>query len=189
MVLLPAALFYAVWRYYVVYSGVAELKPLPFGEWHWAVLPATFAGIAGAVAAKPAYFVAEAVAIGCFPLLLRRQSWSSATRFLGFNAGRSFFLYNGFLIVTYVAHFSPLMSEEAHSYFRYNTHLVAHPHAGAGAGGARARPRPVGRPAGRGVTPARSRSFWGFWRPSPWPKGCASTSRCRSRWSGIWRRS
>ena len=123
MALLPAALLYAVWRYYVGYAGVDELKPLPFGEWHWAVLPATFASIAGAIAQKPAYFVAEAVAIGCFPLLLRRQGWSFATRFLAFNTA-VFVLYNGFLVVTYVAHFSPLMSEEAHSYFRYNTHLA-----------------------------------------------------------------
>jgi hypothetical protein len=123
LVLLPASLLYAAWRYYANRAGVAELKPLPFGEWNWAVLPATFASIAGAVASKPAYFAAEAVAIGCFPLLLRRQGWSFATRFLAFNAA-VYVLYNGFLIVTYVAHFSPSMSEEAHSYFRYNTHLA-----------------------------------------------------------------
>jgi hypothetical protein len=123
MVLLPAALLYAVWRYYASHAGVAELKPLPFGEWNWAVLPATFTGIAGAISSKPAYFIAEAVAVGCFPLLLRRQGWSFATRFLAFNAA-VFVLYSGFLVVTYVAHFSPLMSEEAHSYFRYNTHLA-----------------------------------------------------------------
>ncbi len=123
VVLLPAALLYAVWRYYVLYAGVAELKPLPFGEWHWEVLPATFASIAGVIAGKPAYFVAEAVAIGCVPLLLRRQKWSFASRFLAFNLV-AFILYNGFLIVTYIAHFSTLMSEEAHSYFRYSTHLA-----------------------------------------------------------------
>jgi hypothetical protein len=32
-------------------------------------------------------------------------------------------LYNGFLVVTYIAHFSAEMATEAHSYFRYNTHL------------------------------------------------------------------
>jgi hypothetical protein len=122
-VLLPAALLYAVWRYYAASAGVAELKPLPFGEWNWAILPATFAGIAGAIAGKPTYFAAEAAAIACFPLLLRRQGWSQATRFLAFNAA-AFLLYNVYLVVTYVAHFSPLMSEEAHSYFRYNSHLA-----------------------------------------------------------------
>src|SRR5579864_5619706 len=123
MVLLPAALLYVVLRYYAGYAGVAELRPLPFGEWNWAVLPATFTGIGGAIAQKPTYFVAEALALGCFPLLLRRQGWSFTTRFLAFNAA-VVVLYNGFLVVTYVAHFSPLMSEEAHSYFRYNTHLA-----------------------------------------------------------------
>jgi len=33
-------------------------------------------------------------------------------------------LYNGFLIVTYIGHFPGVMSVEAHSYFRYNTHLA-----------------------------------------------------------------
>jgi hypothetical protein len=122
LVLLPAALLYIVWRYYAEHAGVAELKPLPFGKWNWAVLPDTFIGIGRAIASKPAYFVAEAVAIVCFPVLLRCQGWSPATRFLAFNAA-VFVFYNAFLVVTYVAHFSPLMSEEAHSYFRYNTHL------------------------------------------------------------------
>ena len=122
LALLPAALLYVVWRYYVEHAGVAELKPLPFGEWNWVVLPDTIVSIGRAIASKPAYFVAEAAAIACFPVLLRRQGWSPATRFLAFNAA-VFVFYNAFLIVTYIAHFSPLMSEEAHSYFRYNTHL------------------------------------------------------------------
>jgi hypothetical protein len=122
LVLLPAVLLYLVWRYYVLYAGVDELKPLPVGEWNWTVLPATLAGIAGAIAGKPTYFITEATALLAFPLLLRRQGWSYATRFLAFNAA-AFVLYNGFLVMTYVAHFSPVMSEAAHSYFRYNTHL------------------------------------------------------------------
>jgi hypothetical protein len=120
--LIPAALIYAVWRFYVAHAGVAELEPLPLNQWNWALLPETFRGIAGAVAEKPIYFTAEIISFVCLPVMLRQRGWSRATRFLAFNAA-AFFLYNGFLVATYVAHFSVEMASEAHSYFRYNTHL------------------------------------------------------------------
>jgi hypothetical protein len=122
LVLLPAALLYAAWRYHVAHAGVAELEPLPVGQWNWAMIPAILRGIAGAVNGKPVYFVCVAVAFLSFPLLLRRGGWSPAGRFTGFFAA-TFLFYNAFLLVTYIAHFSPEMSAEAHSYFRYNTHL------------------------------------------------------------------
>ena len=122
LVLVPAALIYAVWRYFAAHAGVAELEPLPFDQWNWAGLPATFAGIAGSIAEKPVYFAAEIMSFLCLAALARRQGWTQATRFLAFNAA-AFVLYNCFLMVTYVAHFSPEMAAEAHSYFRYNTHL------------------------------------------------------------------
>jgi len=122
LLLLPAALLYLVWRYYAAHAGVSELEPLPFNQWNWATLPATFVGIIGSIAEKPVYFIAELVSFGCLAVLMRRQGWSQATRFLAFNAA-AFVLYNGFLIVTYIAHFSAEMAAEAHSYFRYNTHL------------------------------------------------------------------
>jgi hypothetical protein len=120
--LAPAGLLYAVWRYYAAHAGVAELEPLPLSAWNWELLPQTFRGIAGAIAEKPLFFAAEIVSFGCLALMLRRRGWSRATRFLAFNAA-AFTLYNGFLVVTYVAHFSAEMATEAHSYFRYNTHL------------------------------------------------------------------
>ncbi|MFZ2007508.1 MAG: hypothetical protein WAV02_20655 [Stellaceae bacterium] len=122
LALIPAALIYAVWRFYAAHAGVAELEPLPLSQWNWALLPETLRGIADATAAKPIYFAGELVSFGCLAVMLRRRGWSRATRFLAFNAA-TFFLYNGFLVVTYVAHFSAEMATEAHSYFRYNTHL------------------------------------------------------------------
>jgi hypothetical protein len=122
LVLLPAALLYLVWRYHVAHAGVAELRPLPFNQWNWALLPVTFVGIVGSIAEKPVYFAAEIASFIYLGVLLRRQGWSQATRFLAFNAA-AFGFYNCFLIVTYIAHFSTEMAAEAHSYFRYNTHL------------------------------------------------------------------
>ncbi|MBV8775740.1 MAG: hypothetical protein JO258_00950 [Alphaproteobacteria bacterium] len=122
LVLLPAAALYLAWRYFVAGAGVAGLEPLPFGQWNWAVLPETVRSIGGAIAEKPVFFAAVAAALVCLPVLLRRHGWSPATRMLAFFAAL-FVLYNLFLMVTYIAHFSPEMSAEAHSYFRYNTHL------------------------------------------------------------------
>lgn len=120
--LIPAAVIYAGWRFYAAHAGVAELEPLPLNQWNWALLPETFRGIAVAAAEKPIYFAAELLAFGCLAVMLHKRGWSRATRFLAFNAA-AFFLYNGFLVVTYLAHFSAEMATEAHSYFRYNTHL------------------------------------------------------------------
>lgn len=122
LALAPAALLYAAWRYYAAHSGMAELEPLPLRAWNWSLLPETLVGIARAIAEKPVYFAAEAASFGALAVLLRRDGWSQATRFLAFNAA-AFLFYNGFILVTYIAHFSPEMSAEAHSYFRYNTHL------------------------------------------------------------------
>jgi len=55
-------------------------------------------------------------------LMLRRQGWTPTTRLLAFHAA-AFGLYNGFLLLTYIAAFPGEMSGAAHSYFRYSTHL------------------------------------------------------------------
>jgi hypothetical protein len=122
LALVPATLLYLVWRYHVAHAGVAELTPLPWADWNWHGIPTMLAGIARAVAEKPVYFVCVGAALVGFPVLLRRQGWTLATRLLAFHAA-SFALYNGFILLTYIAHFSDEMSAEAHSYFRYNTHL------------------------------------------------------------------
>jgi hypothetical protein len=54
--------------------------------------------------------------------MLRRYGWTPTTRLLALNAA-VFVLYNAYLLAAYVAHFPAQMSAEAHSYFRYNTHL------------------------------------------------------------------
>jgi hypothetical protein len=119
----PAAIVYGLWRYYVAYAGVAELTPLPLAEWNWSVLPAMLASAGRIIAEKAVYFGCVALAIVSLPLLLRRSGWTWTTRFLAFHAA-AFVLYNFYVMAAYIAHFSPEMSAEAHSYFRYNTHLA-----------------------------------------------------------------
>ncbi len=79
LVLIPAALIYGVWRYFVAHAGVAELQPLPFSQWNWSLLPATVRGIAGSIAEKPVYFAAEIISFLCLGMLLRRRGWSQTT--------------------------------------------------------------------------------------------------------------
>jgi hypothetical protein len=119
---LPALFLYAIWRHHVANAGVAELTPLPFAEWHWASLSATISSAITVAVGKPVYFGCFAGSILCLPVLLRRQGWTPTTRLLMLNAVL-FVLYNIFLTLTYIAAFPTEMSVEAHSYFRYNTHL------------------------------------------------------------------
>lgn len=122
LALIPAALLYLVWRWHVGNAGVAELTPLPWREWHWATVPAILAAIGRAIAEKPVYFGCVAATLAALPVMLRRFGWSATTRLLALHAA-ALVLYNGFLLLTYIAHFSDAMSAEAHSYFRYSTHL------------------------------------------------------------------
>src|SRR5207237_2064732 len=120
---LPALLLYGVWRYYVAHAGVAELTPLPMAEWNWSTLPATFRSIGKIITEKPVYFGCVVLAFASLPPLLRRQGWTATTRLLAFHAA-VFVLYNFYLMAAYIAHFPGEMSAEAHSFFRYNTHLA-----------------------------------------------------------------
>jgi hypothetical protein len=122
LVTLPAIFLYAIWRYYVAHAGVDELKPLPFAEWNWAHLSTTTASALEVISGKPFYFGCVAAAMLLVPLLLSRDGWTPTTRLLTFN-GSLFALYNLFIFATYIAAFPSEMSIEAHSYFRYNTHL------------------------------------------------------------------
>jgi hypothetical protein len=121
---LPALLLYAVWRLYVLREFPdGELKPLPFAEWQWANLPAIFGSMLKTVAEKPLLYACVLAVLALLAYRLRRRQGGPVTRVLGIAAG-VFVLYNGFLVLTYIGHFPGVMSLEAHSYFRYNTHLA-----------------------------------------------------------------
>jgi hypothetical protein len=120
--IIPAFGLYALWRYHVSVAGVDELKPLPLAQWNWEKVPETLASAGQVVSEKAVYFGCAAAALAAWPVLLRRQGWTRTTRLLTYHASL-FALYNGFLLLTYIGSFSGEMSIEAHSFFRYNTHL------------------------------------------------------------------
>jgi hypothetical protein len=123
LAILPALGLYTLWRYHVLVAGVDELKPLPFAQWNWAKLPAILASAGEVIAAKPVYFGCAALALVAWPVLFLRQGWTPSTRLLTYFAAL-FLLYNGFLLLMYIGLFPSGMSSEAHSFFRYNTHLA-----------------------------------------------------------------
>ena len=121
---LPALALYAVWRVFVLTRfPEGELKPLPFGEWNWGNLLPIFASMAKVVIEKITFFACVGVLFVFLERRLRHRQLDATGQALGL-AAATFLLYNGFLIVTYIGHFPGVMGAEAHSYFRYNTHLA-----------------------------------------------------------------
>ena len=123
-VFLPAAALYALWRWWVLdaFPTGGELKLLPFDQWHWELLPEILARIGAIVVEKGVFFAFMLLALVMMVVRLRRRGFDLAGRLLALLVG-TWVLYDGFLLWTYVAHFAPEMGADAHSFFRYNTHL------------------------------------------------------------------
>jgi hypothetical protein len=120
---LPAVGLYLVWRWFVLNEfSVGELKLLPFDQWHWDVLPQVLSRIGVIVVEKVVFFAFMLLALGLMVVRIRRRGLDMPSRLLALLVGTCV-LYNVFLLLTYVAHFNPEMSADAHSFFRYNTHL------------------------------------------------------------------
>ena len=120
---LPAAGLYLVWRWFVLNEfRMGELKPLPVDQWHWEILPQTLARIGGIVIEKGVFFAFILLALILLVVRIRRRGLDLPARLLAILLGTGA-LYDTFLLLAYVGHFSPEMSADAHSFFRYNTHL------------------------------------------------------------------
>ncbi len=120
---LPAGALYVIWRWWVLnaFAG-GELKLLPFDQWHWELLPQILTRMGAIVIEKGVFFAFILLALGLMVVRIRRKGLDLPGRLLALLIGTSV-LYNAFLLSTYVALFAPEMSADAHSFFRYNTHL------------------------------------------------------------------
>jgi len=120
---MPAAALYLLWRWFALgafsLGPPAELKLLPLDQWRWDVLPQVFARIGEILVEKGVFFAIVLLALGLLVLRLRGRRFDLPSRLLALLAG-VLALYNVFLLLTYVALFT---SADAHSFFRYNTHL------------------------------------------------------------------
>ncbi len=121
---MPALLLYLAWRGFVAGEFPdGELRPLPFSAWQWGNLPQIFQSIGKVWLQKPWLYLGIVLAglIAFVPAIGR--SVQEETRHIALLLFGTAIAYNGFLLLTYIGHFPGQMSVEAHSYFRYTTHL------------------------------------------------------------------
>jgi hypothetical protein len=120
---LPAAFLYFGWRWYVLsHFAAGELKPVPMVQWNLQALPLILSNMAKAIGGKGVFYATLGASFVIFALSLRQRGRDMATRIAGVLVG-VFLVYNAALIVAYVALFPGEMGTDAHSYFRYSTHL------------------------------------------------------------------
>ena len=120
---LPALLLYLGWRWYVLgHFALGELKGLPFAQWHLLELPTILLNMLRAIGERIVFFAVLAVALAAAAWRLVRRELDLGTRVALVLLGTAL-VYNAALLGAYVAHFEGRMGIEAHSYFRYNTHL------------------------------------------------------------------
>jgi hypothetical protein len=120
---LPALMLYLGWRWYVLHSfALGELKGLPFEQWHIRELPTILLNILRAIAERGVFFAILSVALVVAMWRLPRRELDLGTR-VAVMLLVTAIVYNVALLGAYVAHFEGQMGIEAHSYFRYNTHL------------------------------------------------------------------
>jgi hypothetical protein len=118
----PAGLF-LLWRWYVLgHFEVGELKLLPFAEWQFGQIPDILRGMLDQMRKRATLFVIYALVLVAGVITLRKREFGRGARLLAFSCA-AILLYNGFLVFTYISHFPVQDGDEAHSYFRYNTHL------------------------------------------------------------------
>jgi TRAP-type C4-dicarboxylate transport system permease small subunit len=120
---LPALLLYLGWRWYVLnHFALGELKGLPVEEWHIRELPTILLNMLRAIGERGVFFAILFIALVIAARRLLQRELDLGTRVAALLLGTAV-VYNVFLLAAYVAHFEGQMGIEAHSYFRYNTHL------------------------------------------------------------------
>lgn len=125
---IPTAVLYAAWTWYVharFTNPDAELTWMPLAQWQWHLLPSVLRQIVHIAGEKIVFFGPLIAALIAFLVCAWRGSAADRP---GQRAGRTLLIvalvYNAALLVSYIGHFSGQMTADAHSFFRYNTHLA-----------------------------------------------------------------
>jgi len=125
---IPAAILYAAWTWYVharFASPDVELTWMPLGQWQWHLLPMVLRQIVYIVGEKIVFFGPLIAALIAFLVCTwRRPALETAGQRAGLALLVVALVYNAALLVSYIGHFSGQMTADAHSFFRYNTHLA-----------------------------------------------------------------
>jgi len=125
---IPAAILYAAWSWYVharFANPAVELTWMPLGQWQWHLLPMVLRQIAFIAGEKIVFFGPLVAALIAFLVCAwRRRALHMAGQRAGLTLLFVALVYNAALLVSYIGHFSGQMTTDAHSFFRYNTHLA-----------------------------------------------------------------
>jgi hypothetical protein len=120
---IPAAALYLAWRWYVLaHIPEGELAPLPLALWQPSAIPIIVENMLAIMGEKLVFFAVLAATLAAGAWRWRRRGLDRSTRTAALLGG-VFVLYNAALLFAYVAHFRGSMGQDAHSYFRYSTHL------------------------------------------------------------------
>lgn len=120
---LPAVGLYFLWRWYVLaHFAVGELKPMPVAQWQFGALPLILWNMLGVIGEKIVYFGSLAALFAVLAWRLRHQGCDLAAR-AGLLLLGVFLIYDAALVFAYISDFPGTMGSDAHSYFRYMTHL------------------------------------------------------------------
>jgi hypothetical protein len=119
----PAAVLYLAWRWFVLtHVTGGELTPMPVSAWQPGAIPLILWHMLETIGQKLFFYAVLAAALAAGAWRLRRRGLDLATRTAALLAG-CVVLYNAALLFAYVAFFPGTMGSDAHSYFRYSTHL------------------------------------------------------------------
>ena len=120
---LPAAVIYLAWRWYVLtHLPAGELALLPAARWQLGEIGLVLSNMLRTIAQKGFFYAALLATVAAAAWRARRAGLDLAAR-LGIMLAGCFVLYSAALAFAYVALFPGTMGSDAHSYFRYSTHL------------------------------------------------------------------
>jgi len=127
MAAIPAGVLYAAWTWYVhtrFASSDVELTWMPLAQWQWHMLPMVLRQIARIVAEKVVFFGPLLAVLIAFVVRAGRAPLAAPGQRAGLTLLIVALVYNAALLVSYIGHFSGQMTADAHSFFRYSTHLT-----------------------------------------------------------------
>jgi hypothetical protein len=120
---LPAAALYLAWRWYVLtHMPSGELMLQPWAEWQFGAVPLILRNMLHIIVQKGVFYGVLGLTFAAAWWRARQSGLDPATRMAALLAG-CFVLYSAALVMAYVALFPGTMGSDAHSYFRYSTHL------------------------------------------------------------------
>ncbi len=120
---LPAAVLFIAWRWYVgAHMPEGELVFRAPASWLTGTLPAMLGSMIHTIFEKFAFYGVLLAAVAAAAWRAKRRGFDLAARMGALTAG-IFVLYSAALVVSYLGVMSPQMAVDAHSYFRYSTHL------------------------------------------------------------------